>query len=493
MRYNNWWLAAILVTALASTAVRAQGLLAPGSGAPHRAMGGASVAAPLDANGANYWNPAAISGLSHSEVAIGGEAAYSDIHLGSSVPFTGASGRTRSNSGVSLLSGVGIVNHVEDSRLTVGGGLFTLAGASVNYEGTPNNPVLAPTGPGGRVVLGPQFSSLAIFMAAANIAYRVTDRLSVGFGPMVGTSLISVDPAFFATPDDANGDGLFTFPPGTHARPFWGGGARAGIYFQATDNIALGVSYASPLWLETWRFQSKNEVGAPRELAIKASFPAILSLGIAYKGIDKLVLASDVRYMEYANTSLFGDLLDWQNIWVVALGAQYQLSDRLSVQAGYIYNQNPVPAVRTLFNTQVPGIIQHTVSAGISFQMNENVSMSLGYVHGFKNEISGPIIEDAAAAVTLDAELDSLVFGLRIEYGAEKKKACLSCDDGTPCAGETMLYDSGAVPANQPHSAPVAPGNLSTGLPVPQQEGRTIPNPDVLYPSSHFGSLNGRE
>lgn len=235
---------ALLVLLAPSRPVAAQGIIVPGSGPVNLSMGGASTAAALDAAGANYWNPAAISALPFSEVVIGGQLFYPDIRLGSSIPRDGQviSGRTRSDSGLGLLSGLGVVYHDECSPLTYGLGLNTLAGAGVNYPGEANNPVLAPGGRLGVFAGGPVAASMTILQVAPSVAYKVTERLAVGFGPTVDVALISFDPAFFAAPDDASGDGIFTFPTGAHSRPFWGGGFRAGALFSVTDGLDVGFS-----------------------------------------------------------------------------------------------------------------------------------------------------------------------------------------------------------------------------------------------------------
>src|SRR4051812_23154988 len=54
------------------TPARAQfGLATSGVGPINRSMGGAAVAAPLDAAGAIYWNPATIADLGRSEMEFG--------------------------------------------------------------------------------------------------------------------------------------------------------------------------------------------------------------------------------------------------------------------------------------------------------------------------------------------------------------------------------------------------------------------------------------
>src|SRR5690349_11882740 len=76
-------LAGILGVIACNSAASAQGLFAGGSGAMNRSMAGASTAVGVDALGAMYWNPAAISGLPGSEVVIGSELILPDVHLSS--------------------------------------------------------------------------------------------------------------------------------------------------------------------------------------------------------------------------------------------------------------------------------------------------------------------------------------------------------------------------------------------------------------------------
>ncbi|MCI0459908.1 MAG: outer membrane protein transport protein [Gemmataceae bacterium] len=419
------------LTLLVPTTAQGQGLILPGAGATHRAMAGASTAAGVDALGALYWNPAAIRSLPGSEVVIGGEAIIGDTHLGSTIPagtfgglpLTTLSGYTRSDSGVGLASGLGVVYRPDDSPITYGLGLVTLAGGSVNFPGNPSNPILAPVGPFNRFVLGPQAGSITLVSLMPSVAYQVTDRLVVGAGPMVDVSVVSFDPAFFGPPDDSNGDGLFTFPTGSHSRPFWGGGFRAGATYRITDTLTAGVSFISPQWFETWRFNARTEVGDPITFRTRFTLPTILSAGVSFCGIEGLVVSADVRWFDYRTTQLLGQPgsaggADWDSIWAAAVGARYQLTERLAVHLGYLYNQNPIPDDRTILNTLLPGLIQHTVSAGTYFQLNDSIGLSAAYVHGFKNSISGGVFPLVGTSTTLDTEYDSFVFGLHIKFGS---------------------------------------------------------------------------
>lgn len=416
-----------------------QGLVLPAAGPIHRSMGGASVAAPLDALGANYWNPAAIRGLPHNEVAFAGEFIYADAHLFSSAPLQGRQGLTRSDSGLGALSGVAMVYHREESPITIGMFLGSSAGGSINYPGDANNPFLSPTGPLGRLRLGSKFASATFLSTAFNIAYQVNDRLVIGAGPTIGTSLMSLTPAFFAGAGDANNDGLRTFPAATNGRPFWGGGVQAGATYQVNDALDLGFSIRSPLWFETFRWKSENEVGVGQTIRLPWSMPMIISFGGAYKGFDRLLLAADVRWFDYRTTKTLGTPVSeggvgWDSIWAFAFGAQYQLNDQLSVRAGYVYNQSPIDETLTLFNVQLPAITQHQLSCGFTMQLTENVSSSLSYVYAFENEVSGPVIQAAGSTVGFDIESHSIVFGVNVKFGP-------CCSTTTTCEPSSGDYD----------------------------------------------------
>ena len=433
----------------AANQARAQGILFLGGSAAHRAMGGASTAAGVDAAGALYWNPAAISRLPYSEIVIGGEAVIPDIHIGSTIP-AGAlapglpaatqSGYTRSDGGVGIGSAVGLVYREDGSPLTFGLGLMTLGGGIVNFPGDPSNPILAPTSPLGTFILGPQASSALVLSLMPTVSYEITDRLAFGFSPMLDVSLASFDPAFFGpatsptTPLPPPLGPAKAFPTGSHSRPFWGAGVRAGLSYLVTDNLAFGFSYSSPHWFETWRFFARDADGNPLNFSTQFSLPQIFSSGLSFKR-DRLTLNTDVRWIDYRTTQLIGWSIaeggaNWDSIWAVASGGRYQLTDRLAVSLGYVFNENPVPNNLAFFNSMLPGVIQHTLSAGMDLQFNDHIGASFAYVHGFRNSITGSAVQALGTSTTLDAELDALVIGIHIRFGAPRTRE-VYVGDGT--------------------------------------------------------------
>src|SRR5262249_11284793 len=279
-------------------------------------------------------------------------------------------------------TGLGLVYRGEESKLTYGLGIATLAAGGINFPGNNagGNPLFAPTGPLGPVILGPPASSLLVLAIEPTASYQLPDKLAVGFGPMVDVSVVSFDPAFFGPLSAPNSPfpppfgPASSFPTGSHSRPFWGGGFRFGTTYKIADHLVAGFSYISPQWFETWRFNARDANGNPITFSTGFSLPQIYSAGLAYD-TERLLVTADLRWFDYRTTQLLGQPpsdggANWDSIWSVALGARYKLSDRMSVQAGYVFNENPISSNLALFSTQLPVITMHTLSLGGYYQVN---------------------------------------------------------------------------------------------------------------------------
>jgi hypothetical protein len=182
-------------------------------------------------------------------------------------------------------------------------------------------------------------------------------------------------------------------------------------------------------------------------------------MGNRVQGLPGTLIDVDLRCIDYANTSLFGTKpidggLGWRSVFAVALGGQYQATERFTVRAGYLYNTNPIPAPPTFFNVQVPGIIQNTFTLGASYLVNDNVTLSLAWMHGFRNAIAGPILQIPGSSVRLDAQTDVLWMGFNVTFGGSKGRgsAISSSSDGltVPPSANWVAPDSNAPSSSLP-------------------------------------------
>lgn len=447
LRHGGSLAAAVFTLLALSGAATAQGLIIPGAGPINRSMAGASTAAPVDF-GSSYWNPATLSGLDRQEFLLGSELIFPSIHLTSGIPAgairgiyprSGRWGTARSDSGVASNLATGAAFRLgEDSPWTLGLGVFGLVGGGVNFPGSATTPVLTPRRPPGTYGVGPIYSNLSLLSINPMASYQATDRLSIGGGPVITSGTASFNPAFFA-PGPKDAFGLNTFPAATNARPFWGGGFQLGLLYLVNDDWNVGFSYKSPIWQERWAYNSSTPDGGARRIGVQAQIPAIYSWGVAYKSLPGTLVDVDFRYFDYANASLFGQRvidggLGWSGVFAVALGVQHKLTDRLTLRGGYLFNTNPVPDPATLFNVQAPAITQHTLSFGASLAVTEDITFSTGWVHGFRNAISGSILEIPGSTARLDTQSDSLVAGLTVRFGAGRPSSKASRPEPTPSA-----------------------------------------------------------
>jgi len=195
---------------------RAQfGLAAAGVGPINRSMGGAATAAPLDAAGALYWNPATIGALEQSEMEFGNAIAIPRAtlssrlpagSLGMGLPANSMAGNTGSNSGVFLAPAVGIVYNPTDSPWTYGLGIFAIGGFAVNYPASRTNPILSPQFPFGTGV-GPLFTQLQLAQFTPTVSLKVTERLYLGASATIDVGNLSTNPASFHAPHPGAGAG----------------------------------------------------------------------------------------------------------------------------------------------------------------------------------------------------------------------------------------------------------------------------------------------
>ena len=435
-------LAALGCLALSPTARAQYGIAISGVGPINRSMGGAAVAAPLDSAGALYWNPATIGELGRSEMQFGAGVLIPRTTLASSVP-AGAlgnglpsaptSGNTGGNNGIFLLPSISLVYAPNESPWTYGLGIYEIGGFGVNYPVDRKNPVLNPQVPFGRGV-GPLFTQLQIFQFAPTVALKLTDQLSIGATLNFDYGLLYTNPALFSAPALAS-TALGPAPvysSGDQGRSRIGGGFQVGVFYNANENWNFGASFNSPQWFDTYRFNSVNPTnGRPANPALGINFPLMASIGTAYKGIDRMLIASDLRFIDYRDADGFrrggfgqyGQLqgLGWQSILALAVGVQYLWTDSFSTRIGYTFNMNPIGGAMTSFNVGSPNTIMNSLALGASYHVTTALKLNAAWSHDFQNVISGPLVEPfvgrvPGSSVRAATTADSIYAGATVSF-----------------------------------------------------------------------------
>jgi long-chain fatty acid transport protein len=424
-------LAVTLALVMAPAPAAAQGIFLPGTGPINQSLGTAAVAAPLDSAGALNWNPASISGLYRSEVAIALGVVIPDTSL-SSEAF-GLAGTTQGDSGVMPVPTMSIVVKTPNSPWTWGVGVYGIGGFSANFpasslsDPSTANPILTPQPPNG-VGVGRVYSHSEIYQVAPTVSYALTDKFSVGFAPTIDLAMVQVDPLIFAPPNVSGG--VPTYGPGTGSRYTWGGGFQLGMYWITEGNWRFGASYKSKQWFEPFQFNSNDVNGNPVFVSSNVELPQIVSVGASFTGFERLLYAVDVRYFDYENALRFNGTgyradgavngLGWRSVVAVCNGIQYNFTDRLSGRLGYMYIENPVPSSQEQFNVGTALIMQHLLSVGGSYRIRKNILANIAYTHGFGASLSGPYVTPSGPIpgtnITSYTAADWITAGLTVDF-----------------------------------------------------------------------------
>jgi long-chain fatty acid transport protein len=383
------------VIAMLASVAFGQGMIVTGVGPINRSMGGAGTAAPLDAIGAVHWNPGSISGLETSQVSFGLEGLAADIALSTTVG--GVTNQTVGDAGIATIPAVGWVHHIENTDLSIGLGVYGIAGFRNAMPANLSDPILAN---------GPLYADAELMQLAPTLSYALTDELSIGVAPTITSARVTLDPLgpSVVTPDPTAGTG---------SRVHWGAGFQAGVFYTLQSDWQLGFTYKSPQWFEEFQFFAPTEV-----IGFDLDYPMILSAGISYRGFSRWVLSSDIRYIDYRNTDGF-DVLGWRSVFAVATGAQFQLNDMIALRVGYNANQNPIQSEDVFTNITTPLIQTQNIAAGVTCALSQNVDAVAAYVYLVDSDVTGPLpagIFGPGASMTNRIRAHSFSLGLTVGY-----------------------------------------------------------------------------
>ena len=138
-----------------------------------------------------------------------------------------------------------------------------------------------------------------------------------------------------------------------------------------------------------------NVSGGFRNTGIKASAqtPDIANIGFHYDINDQF---SIMGMAEWTNWSRFDELRirfdnpaqpdsvtdeSWNDSWYFALGGEYRATDELTLRAGVAFDESPIPdGTRT---PRIPGEDRYWVSVGATYEVSDWMSVSAGYTHIF--------------------------------------------------------------------------------------------------------------
>lgn len=410
-------LAATAVLLAPATARATDGHLLHGVGAVNSALGGVGVASNASLLGSFFTNPAGLASFDGTNLEMGFEMMRPERTVSSS--FGPMSGSTTSDADWTPIPAFGFSTRLND-RVVIGLAGLGIGGFGVNYAADPTNPILMPQ-PNG---FGGVYSNFQLMKIAPAVAWKAGERLRLGIAANIDWSSLAVNPMPIAAPDvDPGPDAT----PGTaDDRAFWpsaaasdgvfGFGVQAGLQYDLTPALTVGLAYTSPQMFQEFEFRMTHanpnlpNFGTARTVRFRLDVPAVYGAGLAWRASDRLDLAVDARYVTYASTKGFKDEgfapdfsvrgFGWEDIAVVGAGLQFRASDRLTLRGGYHYAGNPIPDEQSMFNIPAPAIVQHHLTGGLGVRIRDGVELNLAAYRAFENSIEGAMYRPAAIPST---------------------------------------------------------------------------------------------
>ncbi len=227
-------------------------------------------------------------------------------------------------------------------------------------------------------------------------AYKLTDKLSIGFGPRV--EIATAEFSSVLGPADVE------FQRGWAV----GGAFQFGLFYKATEQLSLGLGYRSPTWFNDLKGGQLRAslLGLPEialgDVAIdRLHLPQRITAGAAWDATKWLKLVGEVRWINYTQSTLNAttirlsgpvDLgyplpLGYQDQWAFIVGAEAKLSKNWILGLGYHYCTPAVPPANMFPMGSI--IAQHHVTLGLRYE-TERWWAGAGAVIGIPATLRGP-------------------------------------------------------------------------------------------------------
>ncbi|WP_163471165.1 outer membrane protein transport protein [Haemophilus influenzae] len=244
-------------------------------------------------------------------------------------------------------------------------------------------------------------------------AYRVTEGLSLGLGvnAVYAKAQIERNAGIIAdrVKDGQAQTALKAVVPGTtipdyltskdksvvslQDRAAWGFGWNAGVMYQFNEGNRIGLAYHSKVDIDftdrTATSLGKKGIEAGKTGDLTLTLPDYLELSGFHQLTDKLAVHYSYKYTHWSRLTklhasyedgkkAFDKELQYSNNSRVALGASYNLDEKLTLRAGIAYDQ---AASRHQRSAAIPDTDRTWYSLGATYKFTPNLSVDLGYAY----------------------------------------------------------------------------------------------------------------
>ncbi|HHF6824971.1 TPA: porin, partial [Haemophilus influenzae] len=245
-------------------------------------------------------------------------------------------------------------------------------------------------------------------------AYRVTEGLSLGLGVNAVYAKAQVERNAGIIADSVNDNqvklALSVLPEplknfdqylsskdksvvSLQDRAVWGFGWNAGVMYQFNEANRIGLAYHSKVDIDftdrTATSVEANVIKAGKKGNLTLTLPDYLELSGFHQLTDKFAVHYSYKYTHWSRLTklhasyedgkkAFDKELQYSNNSRIALGASYNLDEKLTLRAGIAYDQ---AASRHQRSAAIPDTDRTWYSLGATYKFTPNLSVDLGYAY----------------------------------------------------------------------------------------------------------------
>lgn len=284
-------------------------------------------------------------------------------------------------------------------------------------------------------------------------AYRVTEGLSVGLGVnavyakaqvernagIIADSVVAGKNAILAVGTDkqkAVANYLTSKDKSVVSlqdKAAWGFGWNAGVMYQFNEGNRIGLAYHSKVDIDfTDRTATSLEPGvieAGKKGNLTLKLPDYLELSGFHQLTEKFAVHYSYKYTHWSRLTrlhasfedgekAFDKELQYSNNSRVALGASYNLDEKLTLRAGIAYDQ---AASRHHRSAAIPDTNRTWYSLGATYKFTPNLSVDLGYAYLKGKKVHFKEVQQATGGLITEtanytSQAHANLYGLNLNY-----------------------------------------------------------------------------
>ena len=216
-------------------------------------------------------------------------------------------------------------------------------------------------------------------------------------------------------------------------------GFIGGIYLKPTERLSIGLSHRSEIDHE---LDGEADFTVPANVApilavgrpgqyldtgvtADLTTPSISTLSVVYQATDRVALMADASRtgweslrtidIDFDNTQpTSSEEYLWRDSMFYAIGGEFEVSDRLTLRAGFAYDETPVADERR--TPRLPDDNRKWFSLGATWAMNDALEFSAAYTRIEVGEPEVDIVSSSGSRLVGAFEGNANIFGVAAQY-----------------------------------------------------------------------------